>query len=242
MANALGKVGQESTGAWYCTVCGATRTAKNELFSSRQAVIAHLKSCTGISGVQAGVDAVLGKLAAPGPVLPRRLPADLPADPHGVSRQPAGSVPASAMPGRTWAPYRGPLLAGSLPAEQSRLRELEEALAAERDRRTLAEHEAARMKEIAEEAALYAHNHVEHLGQAAAAAAAPNPWPWIVGVGLVAVVGYWLLSGSGESQEEPQRMVMGSSRPQGSAMGKIADKVVNKVVDRALGKALGMVF
>lgn len=240
METALGKIGQDSTGQWYCTRCGSTRTARNEVFSGRQAVIAHLKSCTGIAGVQAGVNAVLGKLAAPGPVLPRRLPADLPAEAHGVSRQPAGSLPASAMPGRTWAPYRAPLPGGSLPAESSQVSALQAELAAERDRRTLAEHEATRMKGIAEEAALYAHNHVEHLGQAAAAAA-PNPWPWIVGIGLVGVVAYWLFASSSDSQDEPQRSMMGSTaRP--SVGTKIVDKVVNKVVDRALGKALGMVF
>lgn len=72
-------------------------------------------------------------------------------------------------------------------------------------------------------------------------AAKPNPWPWIVGVGLAVAVGYWLLSSSSGDEDEPQRVMMGSSRPAGMG-SKIVDKVVNKVVDRALGKALSVVF
>jgi hypothetical protein len=120
---------------------------------------------------------------------------------------------------------------------------LEAELAAERDRRTVAEHEASRMKGIAVDATKYAYNHLgpDHLG------ADTEKINWgavavVLGLGGVAI--YWIFfSPSEDDEDEPQRTMMGSSRrSSGSALGKIADKVTNKVVDRLLGKALGMVF
>lgn len=98
-----------------------------------------------------------------------------------------------------------------------------------------------RLRDAVKQLGEVAANDIQHLAEARVIEAErPNPWPWVIGLGLVGVVGYWIFAGP--EQDEPSRMTMGSSRPSGGTMGRLADKVVNKVVDRALGKALGMVF
>jgi hypothetical protein len=241
MTRGPAKIGQDAQGNYFCSQCGATRKKSGELFGkNEQSATAHLKHCRGVDGLKDGIAHVLGALDAPPPVPPRQI---LPAgSPQGTSRQTPGSIPASAVPGTTWSPYRGPVLAGPLPAaDSSRIAELEAQLGAERDRRTLAEQETARMRGIAEEAVAYASNHVEHLGQVSQAQApSSSPWPWIVGAGMAVVVAYWLFSGTSDQGEH--KIGMGSSERPSSGLGKLADKVVNKIVDRGLSKAIGVVF